>query len=364
MKIAKFTGTDYKYRSVDSLPFPDYEPFNIKEMLDEYSVATRHLYKYSRPDARPFNIVASRSCPFTCTFCVHNRRGIPYRARSIENVIEEIRVNYEKYHFNILIILDELFGNKKRLIEFSNSVLEGVEKYGWDFDWIFQTHPNARFDLESLKLAKKAGCYLFSYGLESASPTVLKSMNKKMDISQVAGVIEMAEEAGVGFASNLIFGDIAETPDTIAESLAFWMKYGIRSDVFVGEVKPYPGSKLFDIATERGLIPDKKAYYENITNIKINMTTMSDEVYAALLKVAVFIDSQWFFIKNTNNTRYSRENTNGLYKTYTGREYYNIKTDCPYCGKEVNYRELMDKPPFWLGTGCTNCHRKIKVEVA
>ena len=189
LKVAKFTGTDYKYRDMNSLPFPDYEPFNIQEMIDEYSMATRVLYRYSRPDPRPYNIVASRSCPFTCTFCVHQRRGIPYRARSIENVMKEIRVSYEKYHFNILIILDELFGNKKRLVEFSNGVLEGMEKYGWDFDWIFQTHANARFNLESLKLAKKAGCYLFSYGLESASPTVLKSMNKKMDIKQVADVI-------------------------------------------------------------------------------------------------------------------------------------------------------------------------------
>ncbi|KKL11692.1 hypothetical protein LCGC14_2543220, partial [marine sediment metagenome] len=234
------------YRPIDKLPFPDYEPFDIKEMMEEYSMATRVLYRYSRPNPRPYNIVASRSCPFECTFCVHERRGIPYRARSIENVMEEIQISYDKYHFNVLIILDELFGNKKRLVEFSSGVLEGMDRYGWDFDWMFQTHANAKFDLESLKLAKKAGCYLFSYGLESASPTVLKSMNKKMDISQVVDVIQMAEEAGVGFAANLIFGDIAETPDTVAESLAFWFEYGRKSDIFLGEVKPYPGSKLFE----------------------------------------------------------------------------------------------------------------------
>ena len=361
--IAKFTGSDYKYRDIDSLPFPDYEPFGIKEMMDEYSRATRHLYQYSRPDARPYNIVASRSCPFECTFCVHTRRGIPYRARSIENVMDELKESYEKYHFNVLIILDELFGNKKRLVEFSNAVLDGMSEYGWDFDWMFQTHANAKFDLESLKLAKKAGCYLFSYGLESASPTVLESMNKKMDIKQVGEVIRMAEEAGVGFAGNLIFGDIAETPDTIAESLSFWMEYGRTSNVFVGEVKPYPGSKLFDICRERGYFKDKRKYYENINTFNINMTTMSDETYEALMKLALFIDSQWLFVKDALDPQYELENRDGLLKNYTGGDYYLISGQCPHCGERPEYRQLLSQMPFWLGTGCTNCNRKIKLEV-
>jgi len=365
MKVAKFTGTNYKYKPIDSLPFPDYEPFNIQEMIDEYSMATRLLYRYSRPEARPFNIVASRSCPFTCTFCVHDRRGIPYRARSIENIIEEIKTGYDKYRFNIIILLDELFAvNKNRLIDFSNAVLEGREKYGWDFDWIFQTHANARFDLESLKLAKRAGCYMFSYGLESASPEVLKSMNKKMDISQVDDVIKMAEEVGVGFSANLIFGDIAETPSTIAESLAFWLKHGRTSDVFPGEVKPYPGSKLFNVCVERGMFKDKRDYYEHINSFRVNMTSMPDDVYNRLINLALYMETNWLFVKKALNPRYEIEKTNGLYRNYVGGEYYKLVSECPYCGEEVKYMQLMKERPFWLGVGCAKCGRKIKVEVS
>ena len=364
MKVAKFTGIDYKYRDIDSLPFPDYEPFGIEEMLNEYSMATRVLYRYSRPEPRPYNIVASRSCPFTCTFCVHTRRGVPYRARSIENIMEEIRISYEKYHFNVLILLDELFATTKdRLEEFSNAVLEGREKYGWDFDWIFQTHASAKFDLDSLKLAKKAGCYLFSYGLESASPTVLKSMNKKIDIKQVSDVIKMAEEVGVGFAGNLILGDIAETPDTFAESLAFWFEYGRTSDIFLGELKPYPGSKLFEVCRERGMFKDKKDYYENINSFQVNMTTMPDDVYNSLMKLSVHLEHIWMFVRTANNPSYEIESTDGLIKTYVGGDYYKITGECPYCGEKVVYRELIREIPFWLGTGCTKCNRKIKLEV-
>ena len=363
MKVAKFTGTDYKYRDINELPFPDYEPFGIQEMIDEYSMATRVLYRYSRSEPRPFNIVASRSCPFACSFCVHQRRGIPYRARSIENVMEEIRISYDKYHFNVLILLDELFGSKERLIEFSEAVLEGRERYGWDFDWIFQTHASAKFDLESLKTAKKAGCYLFSYGLESASPTVLKSMNKKMDIKQVSEVIKMAEEAEVGFAANLIFGDIAETSDTMAESFAFWFEYGRSSDIFLGEVKPYPGSRLFEVCRGRGLFEDKRDYYEHINTFRVNMTTMPDKVYSTLMQLAINLEQLWAFARLVDTPFYKKESTNGLFATYNSGDYYEFGGKCPHCGEDVLYRELVQGTPFWMGTGCTKCNRRIKIEV-
>ena len=272
---------------------------------------------------------------------------------------------YDRYRFNILIILDELFAVKKeRLIDFSNGVLEGMEKYGWDFDWMFQTHANARFDLESLKLAKKAGCYMFSYGLESASPTVLKSMNKKMDITQVGEVIKMAEEAGIGFSANLIFGDIAETPETIAESMAFWLEYGKTSNIFPGEVKPYPGSKLFEVCQERGMFKDKREYYEHINTFKVNMTSMSDELYNELINLAFYMENKWLFPKKVLNPKYEIETTDGLYRNYVGGDYYKITGGCPHCGKGVEYRQLMSGVPFWLGTGCTHCGKKLKVEVS
>jgi len=75
----------------------------------------------------------------------------------------EIKENYERYKFNVLIILDELFVVKQeRFLEFCEAILEGKQQYGWDFDWMFQTHASAKLTLNGLKLAKKAGCFFFS----------------------------------------------------------------------------------------------------------------------------------------------------------------------------------------------------------
>ena len=352
------------YYQIDSLPFPDYSPFGIDEMLDEYSMATRMLYRYSRSDPRPFNIVASRGCPYACSFCVDHHRS--YRARSIENIMEEIKVTYERYKFNILILLDELFAvNKKRIIDFCFGIAAGRELYNWDFDWCFQTHANARLDLESLKLAKQYGCYLFSYGLESASPAVLKSMDKRIKIEQVKEAIALAEEAGIAFSANLIFGDVAETQDTVAESLAFWFEYGRRCCIFLAEVKPYPGSSLFNECLKRGLIKDKKHYYETIDTVPINMTAMDDVTYTGTMRLLAELEQKWLFVSKMTGVHYEIEpNHRGKYQTFTGGDYYQITGRCPYCGEESQYRQLMPGVPFMLGLSCLKCQRKIKVEVS
>ncbi len=351
---AVFTKVNHSYRPLEDRPFPDYEPFGVKDMLDNYSMATRVLYRYSRLYPRPYNIVGSRSCPFDCTFCVHGRREIPYRARSIENIITEIKESYEKYHFNILILLDELFAvSKGRLQMFSDAVYKGRADFGWDFDWCFQTHASARFDKASLQSAKRAGCYLFSYGLESASPTVLRSMGKKTRIEQIVEAIELAKEVGICFSGNLIFGDPAETEQTIRESLYFYFEHCRDEMVFLSMVTPYPGSKIFDDCAAKGLIKDKRHYYEHIDNFNINMTAMPDNVYTQWMKLLQGFEPKWAWVKGVPAIKYEKDGGFDL-----------ITALCPHCGKEVVSRQLISVRPTFLGVGCLNCGRKIRVDVS
>ncbi len=366
---AMHTAFNHKYGDLDDRAFPDYEPFGIKDMVDNYSDATRLLYRYSRPDARPFNISASRSCPFTCTFCIHGRREIPYRARSIPNVMAEIREMHERYKFNVLIILDELFAvNKQRMRAFCQGVLEGRQKHGWDFDWMFQTHASARFDPETLKLAKRAGCFLFSYGIESASPTVLNSMGKRTQPEQIVEAIKLAEDAGIAFSGNLIFGDPAETPATICESVAFYAKHCDKAFVFTSTISPYPGSKLFDDLVAKGVIKDKVHYYENIDKGIWNMTGMPNEVFHPWLEFVKYIDKSWHWVKRIPANEIRETDLHTPVSNYYQAKIYDVTATCPYCGAEIKYRNTFKFPSdipqdSFLGVACTKCERKIRIDL-
>lgn len=363
---ARFNKTNYDYGNIDDRAFPDFEPFGAQGMIDDYSMATRLLYRYQRPYPRPMIITTARSCPFSCTFCVHSG-GPKYRARSISNIMAEIKELYEKYQFNILVIGDELFAaSKKRFDSFCNVLLKNKEKYGWDFDWLFQTHANSRLDLASLKLAKKGGCFTFSYGLESASQEILDSMKKHTKVQQYVDTIEMAKEAGIGFGGNLMIGDPAETEFTIHKTLEFWAKHGQQSHVFLVQVVPYPGSEMFDYCVEIGLIQDKEKYYETLGDVMYNMTQMPIATYAKWVNFMAMLDRSWLAVNSTKATQIIEEPETDTALLNDGHRAYQIYANCPYCEADVIYREIWNSSNTnmqFMGVGCQSCGKKIRIDL-
>jgi radical SAM superfamily enzyme YgiQ (UPF0313 family) len=339
---AQFTRLDFHYGDLNKRAFPDYEVFGAQEMMDKYWLATRNLFRYPRFQPRPWPIVAARSCPFSCSFCVHHR-GIKYRARSIDNLMEEIGHFYPKYQFNNLIILDELFAvSNDRLRQFSEALLKAREEKGWDMSWWFQTHASASFDEDTLKLAKRAGCYFFSYGLESASPTVLASMNKRIKPAQVVSAIKIADKLRIGFGANLIFGDPAETPETLSETFDFFRNHCTDVTVSLFSLRPYPGSKLFDYCLSKGLIKDKLNFYERIDQ-PINMTSMPALYWAIWILGLDYLGGMCLWVKSTRAI--SREPLNSAAEDPIARHYgmqiCKIGAVCPHCGETVFLQEMV-----------------------
>lgn len=396
---AMFTKRNYSFPDINSRAFPDYEPFNFDLLLDNSELSfDRNLYRYPRPDnPRVMPIVTARGCPFNCSFCVHDDKT-KYRTRSIANILEEIKVKYERYHFNVLIIVDELFAaNKMRLKEFCEGIIEGRRNHGWDFNWLFQTHANAALDKESLKMSKSAGCYFFSYGIESASPKVLQSMNKHSKPEQISEAIKLAQEVGIGFGGNYIFGDPAETIETIEESLNF---IHLNSEyqnfmVFFGIVQPYPGSKIYKYCLEKGLIKDRLSLYQDASK-PINMTQIPDDIFFPLVKR---IDSigQTMIIGDTELIKHVRGKKFSVFSTGTQtplgktpnliksliallkngnrtqtllalvrihivkRKLILCEVVCPYCGSQISRIEPLNYSfitPF-IRLGCPNCNGQM-----
>ena len=355
-------------RDLNEQPFPDYSMFDIEGML-EASMAARPLYRFYRKDPRIMPIVTARECPFACTFCLHGHGGrAKYRARTTENVMEEIKQLYDRYQFNILILLDELFAvNKQKLDEFCQSLIEHRRRYGWDFNWMFQTHANARLNLESLILAKEAGCSYFSYGLESASKRVLKSMKKGTQPEQYAEAIAMADQAQIGFGGNFIFGDPAETPETISETLTFYRDHCSDIHCFMSGIQPYPGSALYGVSQDMGLMPDKLVFYQTIDQKVFNMTQMPDAQWIGYLRAIVAFDSLPL-CKTVDVTRIIRRALENRMTVNSGRQFWELFAECPHCNKSFSYIELTepDRVPthgLQIITGCEHCCKRIRLNV-
>jgi len=233
------------------------------------------------------------------------------------------------------------------LVEFCKTLQRYKNKFGWDFNWSFFTHPNAKLNKEDFQLAKDTGCFYFSYGIESASPTVLESMQKKTKPLQIAEVIRLAHEVKLGFGGNFIFGDPVETEETVCETLDFAEKHCQDIDLAINAIRPYPGSKLFDDCIANGIIKDKFKYYEHIDerpwDFAYNMTSMPDKRWLPMLDSIVAFGQLYSWQKSTVPYRYKMdiESLNSPIVANTGKQIYKIWAECPHCGEEIYCRALL-----------------------
>jgi radical SAM superfamily enzyme YgiQ (UPF0313 family) len=206
--------------NIDDLPFPDYEGFEFEEHLDHLLPGNYVVFDIF-DDPRFYPLLASRSCPFNCTFCYHPM-GKKYRQRSIENIMEEIKWAVKKYRINILFFYDELFShNRERVLEFCKKLKEFFKIVPWEIRWCCSLRVD-RVDDELIKVMKDSGCHVISLGLESYSPIVLKSMKKHITSDQIESTLQLITRNGIGIQGTFIFGDLAETLETAAETLTYY----------------------------------------------------------------------------------------------------------------------------------------------
>lgn len=234
---AEPVGRAEKVENLDDLPFPDWDQINP------------NLYPRAPHGAVAKNfpigiIMSSRGCPYQCTFCASPKfYGRRIRFRTPENVVREIKYLVDKFgvkevHFED----DNLTLERQHISEICNLIISGGIKISW-------ACPNGiradRVDGELIDLMKKAGCYYFAYGIESANPQILKNIKKLETIESIKEAINLAAERGIECQGFFIFGLPGETKETIEESINFAKRTKLaRAQFMILDV--LPGSELWD----------------------------------------------------------------------------------------------------------------------
>jgi radical SAM superfamily enzyme YgiQ (UPF0313 family) len=91
-----------------------------------------------------------------------------------------------------------------------------------------------------------AGCYAVAYGIESASPATIKTLQKDTTIEQVEAAVKASREAGLQVVGYFMLGSPGDTPEIIQQTIDFAKKLKVDFAQF-SVTTPFPGTELYDI---------------------------------------------------------------------------------------------------------------------
>jgi len=229
-----FTGPRTCIEDLDSIPFP---AWHLIRLEDYFLKATSHQM-YVRPEF--MTLVSSRGCPYQCIYC-HNVLGKRFRARSPENVLDELDILYNRFGIRDLQIQDDVFN---LIPKRAKAICDLMVRRGIRMNISF---PNGvRGDLmdeELLRKLKDAGTFKISYAAESGSERIQKLIRKNVKLSKLKEVIEQTDKAGIFAHGFFMLGFPTETIEDMRQTVEFALSSKLHSATFF-VVNTFGGSEL------------------------------------------------------------------------------------------------------------------------
>lgn len=200
---------------------------------------------------------SSLACPFNCSYCTNaGVYGRKWNALPAEQVVEETVDLTTRYRLEMLWIVDDNF-----LVDLDRALKigEGLVRAGARFRWSIQATTNltARLTEQDLRLLRRAGLHQVCQGVDSASPKILKLMNKTFqDFESIYQSAERCLKAEIRPSFNIIFGYPGEGAEERRETIQFIMDVCRRypgAEFWTNIFTPYPGSPIMSRARELGI---------------------------------------------------------------------------------------------------------------
>jgi magnesium-protoporphyrin IX monomethyl ester (oxidative) cyclase len=253
---------------LDDLPFPAWDLID----LNTYSPLSKGYFRRERKLTT--SVLSSRGCPGNCAFCYNNQVwGRIVRVRGVQNFVDEIEVLYTKYGVRHFRFSDDTFNiTVKRVIEICDEISRRELKFTWEC--------HLRVDkasYEMLEKMKQTGCFLVTYGVESVNDKTLHGLiDKKITIEQVEQLTAWCREIGILFVGGYIISFPDETLEEMYHTVDHMKKTGGRTGLNI--LRIYPGTRIEQIAKERGVLPEGFSWGERSWTYKNALPALSGPI--------------------------------------------------------------------------------------
>jgi radical SAM superfamily enzyme YgiQ (UPF0313 family) len=202
-------------------------------------------------------IVTSRGCTAGCKYCIkHVTYQYSVRVRSPENIVKELWLLHDLGIHNVHMYADLFTVSHDQVMGLCQLILEQGLKVRWTC--------NSRVDYvdeDMLRLMARAGCWMISWGIESASEEILRRARKGAYPDKVEQVLRWSRAAGIGNWGYFIVGLPGETEQTIRQTIDFAKRLPLDLALF-HIAAPYPGTPFFFDVVQNGWFRPGTAWEE------------------------------------------------------------------------------------------------------
>ena len=193
------------------------------------------------------SLYTGRGCRSKCTFCLWPQTvgGQRYRTRSVEHVIEEIRVATRHFpQVREFFFDDDTFTDDLPRAE---AIARGLGRLG--VTWSCNAKANVPY--ETLRVLRDNGLRLLLVGYESGDQEILNNIKKGLRLDVARRFTRDCHELGITIHGTFILGLPGETRQTIEETI----RYACAIDphtIQVSIAAPYPGTAMYRQAVDNG----------------------------------------------------------------------------------------------------------------
>ncbi len=220
-------------RELDNLPFPAWDIIDIEPYRNLWLKSVGYF---------SMNMGTTRGCPFKCNWCAKPIYGNRYNSRSPQNVVKELLLLKQQYHFDHIWFCDDIFGLKPGWV---NEFADLVQKEELNFRFKIQSRVDLLLQEDNIKALARAGCDNVWMGAESGSQKVLDAMDKGITIDQIAEATRLLKKNSIKPSFFIQFGYPGETKEDIDKTMAMinsLLPYSIGISVSY----PLPGTVFYE----------------------------------------------------------------------------------------------------------------------
>lgn len=274
-----------RIENLDILPYPDWEL----------------LYGPANKNVNYAEFLASRGCPFSCSYCAEEHlRGLyekkNIRFKSPAYLIGEIKEFKKRYpNLSFVFFHDDNFNLYKNwLIQFCDLYSEHIKiPFGCNL------HYNL-IDEEIVLALKKAGCFRVHVAIETGNERLRKEvLNKNIANSTIIESSRLLKKHGIRIWTFNILGIPNEKKEHMLETIKLNKK--IKPDyLFISCFYPLPGSKLYDTYQNSGKKSEPQntaSYFADYSRKNVGNNMSEITYYRNLFPFMVFYPVSYPFMK-------------------------------------------------------------------